>query len=403
MRYFSCDLSFVMAMTLTLQLAASTQTFSDELREPPIVAETIEQKLPEAGAATPRLTSEEWRRTDDSVERAIAWLAAQQQADGSFPTLPHGQPGVTSLCVMALMAHGHQPGEGPYGERLQRALAFIVGCQKENGLIANLGPDGPRITANVARHIGESAVYNHAISSLTLSEMYGMSEQTEASRVKNAINRALAATLQMQRWPKDLPHDRGGWRYITDDGPSDSDLSITGWQLMFMRSARNAGFDVPEPAIDDAVAYVRRTFDAKEGAFAYTVSGDQGGSSRAMAGAGILALAHAGFHRSAEATRTGQWVLANHFDQYNGTGGRVYDRYHYSLFNCCQGMYQLGGPMWEEFFPRTVRVLLSRQRPDGSWDAESNKNDRLYGASYSTALVVLSLGAPNELLPIFQR
>ena len=49
----------------------------------------------------------------------------------------------------------------------------------------------------------------------------------------------------MQLWPKDSPADRGGWRYIHDLDDVDSDLSVTGWQLMFLRSARNAGFEVP--------------------------------------------------------------------------------------------------------------------------------------------------------------
>ena len=71
----------------------------------------------------------------------------------------------------------------------------------------------------------------------------------------------------MQRWPKDQAEDRGGWRYIDDDGTCDSDLSITGWELMFLRSARNAGFDVPKQPIDDAVAYVRRCFAAEHGTF----------------------------------------------------------------------------------------------------------------------------------------
>jgi hypothetical protein len=70
---------------------------------------------------------------------------------------------------------------------------------------------------------------------------------------------------------------------------------------------------------------------------------------------------------------------------------------------CCQGMYQMGSPYWEQFFPRTVRVILTHQKSDGSWDAERNGHDRQYGNAYTTALVVLSLGAPNQLLPIFQR
>src|SRR5687768_3516756 len=45
------------------------------------------------------LSSDEWRRVDAAVKRALDWLAAQQTADGSFPTLETGQPGVTSLCM----------------------------------------------------------------------------------------------------------------------------------------------------------------------------------------------------------------------------------------------------------------------------------------------------------------
>jgi hypothetical protein len=50
-----------------------------------------------------------------------------------------------------------------------------------------------------------------------------------------------------------------------------------------------------------------------------------------------------------------------------------------------------------------VRAVLAHQQPDGSWDTESWKLDRRYGNSYTTALVILALGAPNQLLPIFQR
>jgi hypothetical protein len=232
--------------------------------------------------------------------------------------------------------------------------------------------------------------------------MYGMGHPKRAEQLQKAIERSLQATLEMQRWPKDVPDDRGGWRYITDDGPYDSDLSITGWQLMFLRSARNAGFDVPEQRIKDAVAYVRRTFDRSAGTFGYTLERTRL-QSRGMAGAGILALAHAGFHRSAEAKSAGQWLLQNSFQEYNGNNGSPVDRYHYSLFNACQGMYQMGSPYWEQFFPRTVSALLASQRPDGSWEAEGLQRDRPFGNSYTTSLVVLSLGAPNQFLPVFQR
>lgn len=353
------------------------------------------------------LSPEEWDRVDDAVERALKFLASRQQRDGSFPTLPHGQPAVTSLCTLAFMAHGHVPGEGPYGDALDRAADFIAAKQKPNGLITAFGPDGPRITRHLEHQIGVAAAYNHAISSLTVSEIYGVSQSKRSERVREVIANALRASLEMQKWPKDRPADRGGWRYVDDHDSTDSDLSVTGWQLMFLRSARNAGFDVPKEPIDQAVAYVQRCFAPGTGAFEYATGGynSQRGDirSRGMAGAGILALGHAGFHHSTAAQATGKWLMQYDFDKYNDRAGFWRDRYHYSLFNCCQGMYQLGSPYWEGFFPRTVQAVLKHQEPNGSWAPETRHSDSAFGDSYTTALVVLSLGASNQLLPIFQR
>jgi hypothetical protein len=352
------------------------------------------------------LSPAQWERVNRAADRALVWLASQQQSDGSFPTLDLGQPGVTCLCTLAFMAHGHLPDEGPYGERLKRATEYALRCQKPSGLVTLLGPEGVEISRNISHEIGNAASYNHGIASLTLSELYGTTRLKNEDRLKRAILRSLRVTLEMQRWPKDRAIDNGGWRYIDDFNHEDSDLSITGWQLMFLRSARNAGFDVPKQSIDDAVAYVRRTYSQQYGAFMYA-AGDADHRSRGMAGAGILALAHAGYHDSPEAQQSGNWILQYPFDQYNTiepfTQGWKNDRYHYGLFNCCQAMYQLGGRYWEAFFPRTVAALLANQQADGSWPVESHHHDAQFGNAYTTALVLLTLGAPNQLLPIYQR
>jgi hypothetical protein len=353
------------------------------------------------------LTPEQWSRTDAAVKRGLAWLAAQQEPDGSFPSHPMGQPGVTGLVILAFMSHGHVPGSGAYGDALTRAADYVAACQKQNGLIALLARDEPTITRQVENEVGVAIAYNHGIGSLVMSEIYGTNGAGDADRYRQVILRAIQTTLTMQHWPKDHAKDRGGWRYIHDYNDHDSDLSITGWNLMFLRSSRNAGFDVPEERIAEAIAYVRRCYNEDFGVFEYIAEYSRDDRSRAMAGAGVLALAHAGFHGTAEAHASGDWILQNNLNDYNriwtsGTDSG-HERYHYSLFNCCQGMYQMGGRHWQEFFPPTVESLLANQQADGSWPADSHYYDAQFGSAYSTALVLMSLGAPNQLLPIFQR
>ena len=68
-----------------------------------------------------------------------------------------------------------------------------------------------------------------------------------------------------------------------------------------------------------------------------------------------------------------------------------------------QAMAQLGGRYWEEFFPQLVDVLLENQAADGSWPAEPHSGDDKFGNAYTTALAVLSLTPPYQLLPVYQR
>src|SRR3954465_13598194 len=141
------------------------------------------------------LSPEEWRRVHVAVNRAIDWLVKQQKPNGSFPTLDTGQPGVTCLCMMALISHGHVPGDRRFGTRLERATDFVISCQKPNGLVTLIGPNGPEIDRNLEHEIGTCAAYNHAISSLTLSELYGMNDGERARRLQALINKSLPATL----------------------------------------------------------------------------------------------------------------------------------------------------------------------------------------------------------------
>jgi hypothetical protein len=371
---------------------------------PAVADDTLTDDLeaPESVARMDVLTDGEWRQLDRATDRALAWLARQQRRDGSFPSTDIGQPGVTSLGVMAFLSQGHLPGQGAYGEQLKRAIDYVLDCQKPNGLLARAGPSAVPLPHNVEHRIGQTSVYNHAIGGLMLSEVYAMTDRVDAARLQQAIQAGLAVTLAEQRRQKRRALDHGGWRYLNQYSRADSDLSVVGWHLMFMRSAKNAGFDVPNQSVDDAVACIRRHFLPRAGNFVYAVQ-DGETPTRALAGVGVLALAHAGMHKTPEAIKAGETILQRPFDAYNQT---IYDleRYHYSVFHCCQAAYQLGGHVWEEFFPRTAKTLLANQRSNGSWPVENAAHgDAEFGDSYTTALVVLSLNAPNGILPIYQR
>src|SRR5262245_55275715 len=95
---------------LLLFLLISTCPAAEPLK---IIVESRTTNSPMPLAAV--LPQEKWQQFERSIDKALAWIASQQAADGSFPTPPSGQPAVTSLCVMAFLSRGHQPGMGAYG------------------------------------------------------------------------------------------------------------------------------------------------------------------------------------------------------------------------------------------------------------------------------------------------
>src|SRR5262249_41032585 len=115
------------------------------------------------GALLAPRTQAEPRRglMDDStraaIDRGLRFLVRTQNADGSwtcdagkkvnneyvvFPSAkdaPGGKEahhvGVTSLAILAFLAAGHAPGRGPYGQVVDRAVSFLLGCVQPDGYI----------------------------------------------------------------------------------------------------------------------------------------------------------------------------------------------------------------------------------------------------------------------------
>lgn len=73
---------------------------------------------------------------DAGIWRAIDWLASEQQPSGAWKTNDYGEStATTALAIMAMLAAGHVPEEGPYGQQITRGVGWLLSKQQKNGLL----------------------------------------------------------------------------------------------------------------------------------------------------------------------------------------------------------------------------------------------------------------------------
>ena len=217
--------------------------------------------LPRAGAQ-PKWTD---REVDRSINQALEYIAKRQHPDGAWSIDSIGEStAATSLAVMAFLAAGHTPGEGPYGVQIEKGIRWVIDHREPNGMLIHKTSHGP--------------MYSHGISTLMLAEVVGMLRLEDAARARRALERGIRLILEAQAIPKNERH-QGGWRY--QPSSRDSDLSVTGWQLLALRAAKDIGCDVPAEAIDLAVEYVKQCATPEQRGFAYQPGG---GSTATRAG-----------------------------------------------------------------------------------------------------------------------
>lgn len=332
---------------------------------------------------------------DEAIDRGLLYLRrTQNPANGSWVgasfnlggglrgTAKEGDAAVTSLAVMAFLSAGHVPGEGRHGPAVEKGIRYVLNCQQPNGLLGT--PGG-----------GASEMYHHGICTLMLAEAAGMTEGALAEELKTKLEKAVNLMLSAQR--KGTHADSGGWRYTVNG--FDSDLSVTGWQLMALRGARNLGCDVPADRIESAVKYVRRCHERTSGGFRYTVAQPV---TVPCTGTGILALELCGkqYHKAPELLAAGQYILKNDLNPRQ-------PHFFYGVYYTSQGMFQLGDDFWKQYRPKLHDLLLTLNAPraDGAWYAGDRGayDDERWGPNYCTSMAILALTVEYRYLPIYQR
>ncbi|HXE55253.1 MAG TPA: prenyltransferase/squalene oxidase repeat-containing protein [Tepidisphaeraceae bacterium] len=317
-----------------------------------------------------------------AVDKALDWLKSNQQPTGDWP---HGDTAgstaVPSLAVMAFLARGQVPGQGPYGDVINKAIDFVVASQRTEGARKGL----------LARDDSNAVMYEHGIATVMLTEVYGMVDDARRARIDKALALAVQVILDAQSVQKSDPKDRGGWRYTPRS--ADSDISCTGWQLMALRGAANCGAAVPADVLKNGLEYVKRCV-VPAGGFSYQASG--GSPNQARTGTGILSLVLIGGDRNApEVTRAGDYLLHDPPDH-------SIEFYYYAIYYDSQALNQLGGTYWQTLYPKLVNHLLSLQQPDGAFAPEGGGQETDAGPAYRTSMAVLALCVPYRYLPLYQ-
>jgi hypothetical protein len=337
----------------------------------PFLAGADNDSLPDGSAAKDMITP----AAQQAIDQGLAYLSRNQRPDGSFGTVQyHGNVAITSLAALAMMAGGHQPGRGIYGNVVTRALRYVLEQSNGGYLISKTGySHGP--------------MYGHGFGTLFLAEVQGMVHDKELrERLRTTLKQAIQVILSSQ-------NSEGGWRYTPV--PKDADVSVTICQIMALRAARNAGLYVPKSTVDRCIAYVKRCQD-RDGGFHYQ---QQGGPSQfARSAAGVVALHCAGVYKGPEVERGLKYLM-----QFKPNGSYirpdVHMHYYYGHYYAAQAMWTAGERYWKEWYPAIREELVNHadRKGLGCW------NDPRFGNDYATAMACIILQIPNNYLPILQK
>jgi hypothetical protein len=374
-------------MTGVLLAAACVQAWAGmppplALLTPAVVPVSVEAGATESMASQPEpgrsaennpLADEVTPELDAAIARGLAALARTQNPDGSFGQAQYGRTvAVTSLACIAFMADGNLPGRGAYAEQVARGLEYVLRHAGDNGLLAT-----PTAT---------SPMYGHGFAALFLGEIYGM---TQGGGETAQSDRLHAALVRAVRLIEGTQNDEGGWRY--NPVPFDADVSVTICQIMALRSARNAGIDVPKAVIDKAVDYVRACQNP-DGGFRYQMMA--GPSAWPRSAAGIASLQYAGIYEDRAIDAGMNYLFASAMP---GRPDPQAIHYFYGHYYAVQAAFLAGGDRWARWWPAIRRELLLSQRPDGMWA------DTSAGDDYGTSMALIILQMPKRYLPIFQK
>jgi hypothetical protein len=295
--------------------------------------------------------------------------------------------GDTGLALLAFLGAGYTDRSGKFADNVKRAQTWLMSQQKPNGGIFEKERGGG----------GASAGYNHSIAGLALAEAYGM---TQDPKLRDAAQKAVDYSVNIHQAPY------SGWRYDPKEKP---DLSVTGWFVMQLKSARIAGLTVDGAGFQGAQKYVDSVTD-KDGRAGYQRPEANNSS---MTAVGMVCRQFMGTPNSDPMLIGGAHQLVEATPQWEDKRNHGRERGFYYWYYGTLAMFQQGGEAWNKWNETLKPTLISNQRQggpldgsvndfDGSWDPHS-WIDKYGGRVFTTAVGALSLEVYYRYLPMYTK
>ena len=331
------------------------------------------------------------KASERAVAAALNWLQRHQDPVGSW-SLQHARrcvvpgcdgPGhfrsdsaATAMALLPFLAAGqtHRT-QGPYQKTISKGIAWLIKHQRHNGDLS-MGANQP--------------MYAHGLATIALCEAYGL---TRDSAVGYAARKAVRLIELAQ-----CPHT-AGWRYLPGQP---GDMSVTGWQIMALKSAQMAGLSSQPVVLESARKFLQSCSKGQYGGlFCYTPR--SGNETPTMTAVGMLCTQYLGTGRNDQIMLEGKKYLLENLPDAEGT------RNVYYWYYATQVMHNFLGPEWDTWNRRMRRILIQTQERygcgAGSWspqyptsDAWGNRGGRLY----MTSLSALTLEVYYRYLPLFR-
>ncbi|QDV72389.1 hypothetical protein [Botrimarina mediterranea] len=343
--------------------------------------------------------------SEAAVARGLKWLADHQNPDGTWSLIhtagecrgrcdhPAKVPGkdpfndsltsATGLALLPFLGAGETHKRGRYRRVIRNGLSALVRLGK-------LDEDNPGLTwADSGR------MYAHGICAIVLCEAYGLTKDPEL----RAPAQAALAYLAYAQDPAG-----GGWRYRPQEA---GDTSVTGWQIMALKSGMLAGFQTPPRIASRASQFLDSASTDNGSRYGYLAAPEPVDGAEpppyngtpTLTAVGLLCRMYLGWDHDDDRLARGVERLAKEGPR----SGNFYHNYYaaQTIFHHTGGV----GPVWREWNEKVRDQLVEQQatrgHERGSWWIEGPHNDR-GGRLYATALATMTLEVYYRYLPLYQ-